>query len=754
MESRKPPRTPHLLTTAGTNPANRPFRKRLVRVGLAAFAIAGATVLVQLPIFDRWFSIMDEGHMLLFADQVNQGRLLYRDMTIYPLPGAFYGLALVFALFEPSILVSRWLVVLEFAAFVALLWLWMRRMVAPAWAIAAVGALWVYRVWSFPHWQMYNYSTTALLLLVASAVALLHHLERGRLGSLWLAGLLFGLGVFCKQDYAAAALVATLATLAVACATEPDARFTRSALHFLGPAAMVGAAAGLHFFAQGQLGHVVQMTVLKHFVGLSTYEYQAFPPLWPVFGQDPVLRDLAGIHNNFPTIVTTVDGARILASPWFRDTAVYDAAVKAFLYGPWLFLAGGAVRLWRRRADLRGAQRTARLAELLLLGFGAATVALAHTYRPQDYVHFAVLYWPLVSLGVLYTADALAALRARPALRWAAALAVALPAAGFVAYTGQLAWKLRTLHDTPIPLARAGVYAQAGQARMLSEVTEYLRENTAPDERVAVLPYFSIAHFLADRFGPHASSYIVWPFPEYPDRDQRIVDAMQVLETQTVLYNFTQFPNFPPLSEYAATLYDYLVEHFETDRVFNDAALGFKLAALRRAPPPAGTSLAPEMAAASVWLVPDEGRERPWPAEKLGRAVEQATWPFRSVVAIRPAVGGATAVRIPISVPQGGHLRTAVGVHPDVWFQYPPAWVRFEIAVRGPSGRELLFERTLDPHQVLADRGWFDVDIPLLAYAGQRIEIELSTATSSRVGADPRMGGFGDPRLVVEAEIP
>ena len=33
--------------------------------------------------------------------------------------------------------------------------------------------------------------------------------------------------------------------------------------------------------------------------------------------------------------------------------------------------------------------------------------------------------------------------------------------------------------------------------------------------------------FLADRDGPHAASYIVWPFPAYPDRDQRIIDAME-----------------------------------------------------------------------------------------------------------------------------------------------------------------------------------------------------------------------------------
>ena len=62
----------------------------------------------QLPIFDRWFSHMDEGHVLLFSDLIANGGDLYRDATLYPLPGAFYLLAQFYKLFGPSILLSRW----------------------------------------------------------------------------------------------------------------------------------------------------------------------------------------------------------------------------------------------------------------------------------------------------------------------------------------------------------------------------------------------------------------------------------------------------------------------------------------------------------------------------------------------------------------------------------------------------------------------------------------------------------------------
>ena len=216
---------------------------RGLRAAGGPFAVALASLAFQLPFFDRWFSSMDEGHVLEFADLLTQGGLLYRDATSYPLPGAFYLLAGAFRIFEPSILVSRWLVCLEFAAFVAIVFALLRRLVPVPWALAGVVLMWLYRAWAFPHWQIYNYSTTALLLQTASLWQLVWHLESGRRAPLRLAGLLFGLGVFCKQDYGAAALLAALATLALPARAEAGPLRRRLA-EFLLPAAAVGAAAG------------------------------------------------------------------------------------------------------------------------------------------------------------------------------------------------------------------------------------------------------------------------------------------------------------------------------------------------------------------------------------------------------------------------------------------------------------------------------------------------------------------------------
>src|SRR3990172_10065493 len=104
----------------------------------AAFLVAFA---FQLPFFDRWFSFMDEGHLLLYADLIANGGELYRDATVYPLPGAFWLLAAAFRIFGASNLVARWILVVEFALFVALLFALFRRMAGGPLAWFAVGGM-------------------------------------------------------------------------------------------------------------------------------------------------------------------------------------------------------------------------------------------------------------------------------------------------------------------------------------------------------------------------------------------------------------------------------------------------------------------------------------------------------------------------------------------------------------------------------------------------------------------------------------
>jgi hypothetical protein len=693
-----------------------------------------ATLLFQWPFFDRFFSAMDEGHM--------------------PLPGAFYLLALIFEVFEPSIRLSRLVVVFEFAVFAALVFAWLRRLVAPGFAALGVALLWAYRIWSFPHWQMYSYSSTALLLLAASALLLVRYLETGRRGTLALSGLVFGLGVFCKQDYGAAFLLASALTLLVHTRSQREATsWPLLLLTFLGPAAAVGAAAGVHFLLQGQLVRVVQLTVLNHFAGLSAYGYQAFPPLWPLFVQDPLLRDPVGVHNLFPAIVEVVHGPEVRRAWWFRETPLYDTAIKLLVFGPRLLVALSALRLWRRRDALRDPDTRPRaMAEVALTAVAGAVAVLSALYRPQDYLHLAILYWPFLCLLAVY-ADAFWKAGSRVARRRAALLAGPALVAS-LAYSGWLGLSLRSVYPEPIPLPRAGVRVKPQEAGLLADVVGYVREKTPADETVAVMPYFPIVHFLAERRGPHAASYILWPFPEYPDRDLRIVEAMEAARTPLAIYNFTQFPHFPPVQEYAPDVFDHLVRNFRLDRVFAREAFGYVLAGLVREEASIGKPFPADLETSPLRVERGGGPARRVPDAQRSSILRREVWPFREVLAMAPTVGGRTVLSLELAeVPPGARLRTAVGVHPDLWIRDPPSRVHFAIAVRSGDSRRVAYRRILNPQLVLADRGWFDVDVPLHEWVGRAVVLELAAGQDgSPIGLPDalRLGGWSLPRLLID----
>ena len=728
---------------------------------VGSFAVAlifVATVAVQLPFYDLWLGPMDEGHMALYADIARTGGAFYRDATFYPLPGAFLLLSFLFELFGPSIWISRVLVMLQFAVFVALLYLTARRMTSVRAALLTVLGLLLYRVWTFPHWQIFSYSSTALLLFLISALMLLRFFDGldGR-NARWLygAGFVYGLGVFCKQDYGASALFASSIALVVfarwtPAIVRPSGR--RLALGFLGPAAGVGALAGLWFLHQGTLGDVLRLTVFNHFEGMARYEYTALPSLFPLFRQDAALRVPPGTVLYTPSILLSTNAQSLFGSYLFQKTAVVDTLIKTFFFGPYLFYALGALRLWRRRSRFEQAtERRAAMTELLVWGLGTGLLILFTLNRPQDFVHLAILYWPVPVLGVVYSAAALAG---RPrAVRVAAVLVLFAVLVPVSLYSVQLARDLQSQRSERIDLERAGIKVRPSEAALLEDVVEYVTTHSEPDEPVAVMPYFPAIQFFADRRGPHRASYIIWPFAEIPDRDQQIIEAMQRTQTDLLVYHFNYFPNFPRVAEYAPELFDYLVDHFRIERVFTRERFGMRMATALRQPPRSGRpAVSGPLEELAVRVVGQNGEMKPDAGER-GALVTEDRWPLRRVVAVRPASGGdRTVLSVPVAPRRGDRLRSAVGVRPDAWASFRPSWVTFSVTARRGAERHVLFERTLDPHRKLEDRGWFELDVELSDFAGAPVVLEFATATERPAGERLEMGGFERPLLVSAKE--
>ncbi|MCP5041739.1 MAG: hypothetical protein GY944_11985, partial [bacterium] len=456
------------------------------------------------------------------------------------------------------------------------------------------------------------------------------------------------------------------------------------------------------------------------------------------------LRDIEGFFNYFPGLIFTVDAEGVRNSFLYRETPVPDLILKVFFYAPYFVVALGAIRLWRRRGQLWSLLgRPAFLSEFLLYSFAFGILLILTFNKPQDYVHFAVVYWPFLCLALVYLHSFL---RGRGRRAIALAVVVAIPAAALSGYGVLLMNRLRESNTELVPGARAGILASPNEGKVLSEIVRYVEENTEPEDKVAVIPYFPIVQFLMDRRGPHRSAYIVWPFAEFEDRDARIIRAIEADRTDVIIYNFTQFINFPLMSEFAPELFAYIVDHYRMDEVFSYDYAGYKLAALRRQDgPAAGTPIVGEANVdGALWVEHELGPPEPLAPGMRETVLVQHRWPFRPTVALRPtARAGRTVYALDVEVPAGARLESAVGVNPREWFVHPSYETTYVVEAVDASGvRSELHRQVLRPHSHFDERGWFDFSVSLEPWVGQRVRLLFSTSTQRPEGESIWGGGF------------
>ena len=132
-------------------------------VGLGALSLV-----VQLSIFDRNFVSMDEGHLALTASRMLAGDLLYLDIHTGIFPGIYAVTAALFAMFGEELLVTRIVQMGVNIATVVLLWFIVLRIVPRRWALMPPAGLVALVLVGFPVLSMFNYSSLAGLLALAS----------------------------------------------------------------------------------------------------------------------------------------------------------------------------------------------------------------------------------------------------------------------------------------------------------------------------------------------------------------------------------------------------------------------------------------------------------------------------------------------------------------------------------------------------------------------------------------------------------
>jgi dolichyl-phosphate-mannose-protein mannosyltransferase len=693
-------------------------------VGLAALA-------VQLPIAAHWLSLLDEGYLLAIADDVNRGQLLYRDVYVdAPFPGAFYLLAGWFRVAGTSILASRVLMVLTYAVFTLVMYGIGRRVLSRGWALGLVVLLLGYRIWAFPHWHVVHYSSLSATFLTLGVVLVLVHVADGSRVGLAVAGALVGAGILCKQDYGVGVGVALGVVLLVRplvarrLGVPPPGALGPAAL-FAGGVAAVVVPVLAAFAAAGGIGPLVDQTFARPLSIVTGSTYTGLPSLRPLFHQDAALR--ADIGSYLPAILLTLRWERIAASALYRETAVWDVALKALFYLPFV-VWGLAALAWLARVR-RGGDPHAVETRLVLLAW-AGGFLLAFN-RPRDWVHLMMIYPPALVLGTALVGEAVGAIRP-PRVRRLVTVLAAATAAALLAVSLDLALELRRAFTWPLRVPRGAVYTDARHGPIIEDVLRWVAAKAPPGTPVPVYPLQPMLAFLAGR-ETAGGFHVIWPGQD-PARDERIIADLEGRNVRAVVYSLSQYASLGSFRANAPRLNDYLARHYTIDRVFAREPFGpLVCGAVRRDATPPGRPLL-------------EAASRVAPAG----TVAPALWPFTPVMAQR--IGTAVAprpARVVLDVPPGGaRLAFAYGVNPERWLDAPTGPFTFTVEVEH-GARTRSFRATVDPYRVLADRRWIDADVDLAPYAGRRVTLVFTIDAPAEPARSDELAGWADPRVVV-----
>ncbi|MDG1959324.1 MAG: hypothetical protein P8K76_08125 [Candidatus Binatia bacterium] len=700
-----------------------------------------ATLIWQWPIFDRWLALLDEGYVLGIADQINQGRVLYRDVTIdAPLPGSFHLLAWWFQWVGTSVLSSRILTMFGFAAVVSALFRIARSLTSTGWAIALVGVLWSYRIWAFPHWQFYGYALMAATLATIS-FALVVRSGANRTGSLLLAGIVAGAAILCKQDYGGATSLTTGLALLLLPWLHPDA--PRGLVARLRPAALFSIGAfglilptlawyGMH----GALDELYYQTVVFPFQVLGNIPHTTLPAPWPLLGQDAAIR--AGIGNYFPSILATLwwnECADCLISglgtgPLYRDTWFWDALLKILFWLP-IVLPVALLLAWTPiiYTDLR-ARRMSNHTVARVLTISFAFGFLLAFNPPRDWVHLMMVYPATVLLPGAALSFSLAQRLSRSARSIFIGI-LGLATASLLLLSGALMVDLRGTMDHYLPSERGGIYADRQNGPVLEETLSWIEQHVPEEAILPVFPTQPTIGFLAGR-PPAGGFFIIWP-GQAEGRDARVLADLD--ETiPHIIFSLSQWGHLPPFAENAPVLFDTLVADWEIEKVFSPDPKGpIVLALSRETETPAHRARQP--------LAPPAG-------------TRQQSWPFREVWT-HPSGASRSEIPVSITVPTGHPLlRTAIGMNPDQWFGPPSAPATFEILQRidsgnGPPTERILFQQTIEPRRTLDDRQWQPAALDLREASGTTLNLIFRISTNAP--EQQSLWGWSVPELETDA---
>jgi hypothetical protein len=517
----------------------------------STIAVALASALVQLPMFDRTIVSLDEGQLTAIAHRLANGEALYRDIYTGIFPGIYWFSELLFRIFGTDVVVLRWSQLAVNAMTAALLFELARPLVrGRAHWLAPVG-YWVLVVASFPALTMLGYSSLSLVSALGALVFVRRYVEGGLVRDGIGAGLLLGLCTLFKQNFGAIALLSVFLS-ALWCRRQGRLAEVSSVRAFAVPVvagAVVAAAATLRLFAQGSFDQFVEATFLTIFAS----QKEAFnQPLPPVFGPHPdgIFVFLYGPGALFGAMMR----GDSLVTPAVISWAVragYGSAYLALAFVPLL-----AFGLGQRdpRPDVRIAARAVLpFAGLFFLGIFPSAI----------WSHLAAVYPPLLIVLAAAASISLATLRGlAPAIAAVAKPAGALALLMLVALTARFEMGIRSDFGEPLMMPAASVHVSRREANLYRAAQDFLTTCARDGDPVFVAPDMPLLYVTSGRANPTPYDLII----PGDVRESVILERLRTSGVACVVLNPSMYVQFAPFEKLFPGLADYLATRFDVVR--------------------------------------------------------------------------------------------------------------------------------------------------------------------------------------------
>lgn len=265
----------------------------------------------------------------------------------------------------------------------------------------------------------------------------------------------------------------------------------------------------------------------------------------------------------------------------------------------------------------------------------------------------------------------------------------------------------------PFGIERANVFAPEQFINDYKKLVTYIKNNTAPDEKIYIVPFWGIPlYFLSNRTNP---TYFEWvllaDMSAYPNIEELIIESLIKDKTRIIIY--VDFP-LDGLEErrfknYAPKLYKWMMDNY----FYEDIIGGYRILKINSSEKPKSLF---------DYDYEYEGKEI-FGNKFVNYRGMNINGDRRFALFEHPK----SSIKYKIRVPENSLLNFGIALDQRVWDKNKGDGVYFEIIINDGGVEDVLFSQYINPKSNIHERKWIDHSIDLSDYGSKEVLLILNT---------------------------